>query len=1085
MKRDPYENLRGAASFSEAPRYWRSVEHKSCDPSVVEKYDVEFPSGTAPLTAMQRRDVLKLAGASLALGGLAACVRRPEEEILPYTRQPEEIIPGIANYYATVMPRSEGAVGLVVEAHEGKPTKIEGNALHPASLGAADVWAQSEIIKLYDPDRARSPRQHGAGGRKDASWADWDTFAKTLFSAGGKYAGNGGQGLAILLEDDDSPTFQRILEAGLARMPNARVYRWDPTAPDNGRQGAQLAFGPDARVHLDLSKARVIFSLDSDFLVEGPDHIRLARQFGASRRALNVTEAASMNRLYAAEGVFSVTGSNADHRLRISSAQAGALLRAVAAELSSKHNVALGDLGGGQAPTGTEQFVASLAADLARNRGASVVIAGERQPPAVHALAQAMNVALGAADAGLVTVTAIEGAAERVALSDQLAALTKSLTDGQVETLVVFEANPVYTAPGALAFGEALQKAQTVIHVGVLPDETAKRSTWHVPMAHFLEAWGDARAWDGTAAIVQPLIHPLFDARAPVAVLAQIFGADPASPEASDRKLVEATWRGAGGALAAEPAWRKALHDGVIPGTARPAAASAPRVAEIAAALAGLTQEAPSKDALEFVLVSNSVLDGRLANNGWNQELPDSMTKLCWDNAIVMAPSLAHELGIASAVKKNSYTADVVELTVDGRSIRGPVFVLPGLAPYTLAMARGYGKWFGEVASGEDEKQPVGVNGYPLLGAGRPVVAGVKLTRTGATQELCSTQDHFAVPGDLFKELTFAQMSAEKGEKRKLIAVDGFMDPVDKKSRHRPLLKRGSLKLYNENPRFAHEGNIPANLVVQGTDPANPAKPLQPHSEVTYDGQQWGMVIDLSTCIGCNACTIACQAENNIAVVGRHQVLLGRELHWIRIDRYFSGDVDSPEGNHQPVTCMQCENAPCEPVCPVAATVHDEEGLNSMAYNRCIGTRYCANNCPYKVRRFNYLDFTVTGNVYVNEHAHDRMRTLKLQRNPNVTVRYRGVMEKCTYCTQRIEEAKYAAKRKGADPRALPDGAVTPACAQTCPTDSIVFGNINNQDSRVAAMKQSDRNYEMLQELNVRPRTTYLARLKNTNEELA
>jgi molybdopterin-containing oxidoreductase family iron-sulfur binding subunit len=1072
MKRDPYAPLRGTAGSTSGPKYWRSVEHKNNHESVVENIDVEFPSGTAPLTAMQRRDVLKLAGASLALGGLsAACVRRPEEEILPYTRQPEEVIPGIANFYATVMPRSSGSVGLVVEAHEGKPTKIEGNALHPASLGAADVWAQSEIIKLYDPDRARNPKNGG----KDAKWEDWDTFAKTLT---GKLAGNGGQGLAILLEDEENPTTQRILDAGLAKLPNAKVYRWDPLGADVVKQADELAFGPGARVHFSLEKARVIFALDSNFLVEGPDAIRLAREFGKNRRSLTAAEAQNMNRLYAAEGVFSVTGSNADHRLRISSSEAPALLQAIAAELAGKHGVALGELvaGDAKAPAGSEKFVAAVAADLAKNRGSSVIMAGTRQAPAVRALAYAINVALGAADAGILTVTTTPGAAPRVSMSDQLAALTKSLADGQVDTLVVVEANPVYTAPGALAFGEAMKKAATVIHVGVTPDETAQKATWHLPAAHFLEAWGDARAWDGTAAIVQPLILPLHGARAANSILAQILG----SEETNDRKLVEATWKAAGAPLANERDWRKALHDGVIPGTARTAGAATPLAADIAKAMAGVKVEAPSRDALEFVLAtSTSLQDGRLANNGWNQELPDSMTKLCWDNALIMAPSTALALGIESGVKKNSYTADVVTLTANGRSITAPVFVLPGVNPTTVYMYRGYGRSYGEVATG------VGVDGHPLLENGSTVVTGVKVGKTGTTAILCSTQDHFAFPANPMKEMTFAKMSGAQGNERVLVAVDGQMDQADPKARHRPHVKRGTLKMYQEGKDFAHQGDIPEELVAHGTDPTHPTKPLQPVTEIAYDGQQWGLVVDLTTCIGCNACVIACQSENNVATVGRHQVLLGRELHWMRVDRYFSGDVDTPEASHQPMLCMQCEQAPCEPVCPVAATVHDEEGLNSMAYNRCIGTRYCANNCPFKVRRFNYLDFTVTGNVYVDEHAHERMRTLKLQRNPNVTVRYRGVMEKCTYCTQRIEEAKYAAKRRGEDPRNLPDGAITPACAQTCPTDSIIFGNINNKESRVAKAKQSDRNYEMLQELNIRPRTTYLARIKNTNEELA
>jgi Fe-S-cluster-containing dehydrogenase component len=458
-----------------------------------------------------------------------------------------------------------------------------------------------------------------------------------------------------------------------------------------------------------------------------------------------------------------------------------------------------------------------------------------------------------------------------------------------------------------------------------------------------------------------------------------------------------------------------------------------------------------------------------MGNLTWLQELPDGMSKLCWDNAVLVSPALAKELSIESAVKKNAYTADVVDLEADGRKVTVPCFVLPGLAKYTVAMLAGYGKSVGEVAKG------VGVDLTPLLVDGTGIVQGVKLTRTGKTRELCSTQDHFSVPANPYKEMTFAQMTAAPPGIERNLGLG-----------RRPLLRTGTTEEYlKEGGKFAKEGNIPSDLVQLGTPNNRPSMPHQLTGDVVYEGQQWGMTIDLASCIGCNACTIACVAENNIPSVGREQVMLGRELHWIRIDRYFQGDIDDPKAAHQPLNCMHCENAPCEPVCPVAATVHDDEGINAMAYNRCIGTRYCANNCPFKVRRFNYLDFTNTGILQRDNALEARNKSLRLQRNPDVTVRYRGVMEKCTYCTQRVEEAKIAAKRAGHDRKALPDGAVTPACAQACPTQAITFGNINDPLSKVAKMKESDRNYEMLQELNIRPRTTFLARVKNENQELA
>ena len=1058
MKKDPYAPLR--ESMPDAPQYWTSLEHRSNDESITTTQDLEFPHGITTPAGFNRRDALKIAGASIALSSLAGCekLRRDPDEILPFVRPPEKYVAGDKLMYATAAMRSEGALGLLAEANEGRPTKLEGNPLHPSSLGASDTWAQAEVLKLYDPHRAKSPLKAGA----PAKWEEWDTFAKEHF---GKLVAAQGKGLAFLVEEDMGHTFERLL----AKLPQAKVVRFDPLAPDNAIQGAQLAFGPGARVHVELTKAKVVFSLESDFLLSGPDHLRLARQFGASRAVLTQEDAQKMIRLYVAEATFSNTGTNADHRVRITSGEGVNVLKALAQELGLTELAA----GGATLSDAQKKFVAGLAKDLTANKGTSVIFVGELQPAPVHALGNAINAALGNLGA-TVTVSFPETPAVRVGMHEQLEALVKGLGT-EVTTLVTFEGNPLYTAPGALKFGEAASKVM-FIHAGVLPEESGLKANWHVPAAHFLEAWGDARGWDGTASLVQPIILPLHGGRAGLSLLAQMVG----EPETSDRKLVEATW--VGKALADVKAWRKALHDGVIANSARKAGAAQVKTAEVVAAVATVKSVTATKDALEFIAVDGHLKDGRLSNVSWLMELPESMSKLSWDNAALISPALAKELGIGSGVVKNRYDADVVELSVDGRSIKAPTFVLPGLANYSVVMTRGYGRTFGYVATG------VGVDVHPLLGASGAVVQGVKITKTGEVQNLASTQDHFSVPGNPLKELTFAQMSGEAtGAKERLLGLGT-----------RPLFRSATAAKYQKDGgKFAREGDIPENLVTLGTPKNRPSKPIQPHGEVTYEGQQWGMVIDLSSCTGCNICSVACIAENNIPVVGREQVLLGREMHWIRIDRYFTGDVDQPRALHQPLTCMHCENAPCEPVCPVSATVHDEEGINSMAYNRCIGTRYCANNCPYKVRRYNYLDFTHTGDFSVPKGQpwpykgdegvdwQDKMRTLKLQRNPDVTVRYRGVMEKCTFCTQRVEEAKMAAKRAGQDRKKLPDGAVTPACAQACPTQAITFGNINDLESRVAKLKASERNYELLQELNVRPRTTYLARVRNENEELA
>jgi len=1108
MKKDPYAPLREQLDQGGPPTHWRSIEQALGNAELKADVDAEFPRGVTGSNEWNRRDALKLGAAALALGGMACDemknvhlpLRRPVDEILPYVRMPENLIPGTRMWFATAMQRSEGAIGLLVESHEGRPTKIEGNPTHPASLGASDIWAQAEVLRLYDPERARTPLEKGS----KSTWEKWDALAKESFA---RFAENQGKGLAFMVGEDMGPTFERVLKVALAKFPQAKVVRWDPLSPDSALQGAELAFGAGARVHYNLTKARVVWSVDSDFMTRGPEALRLAREWASNRSPLKAEDTAKMSRLYASEGVYSTTGSNADHRVRLSSSQQVDLLKAVARELSTKHGVDLGELAnlqGGELPADAQKFAAAVAKDLSVNKGAAVVISGERQPPAVHALAHAINAALGGLG-NTFTVSQAEGAAQpRVSMHDQLNALVTSLNANEIDMLVVFEQNPVYAAAGGTKFADAFGKAKTTVHVGVLPEETGLKATWHLPQNHFLESWGDARAFDGTASIVQPLVMPLFGGRSATTLLAQIAG----EVETNDKALVELTWRGAvtqapppaplpvaGGAdggVAAAPvlpapapaaakadpkfplaelrAWRHAVHDGTIPSTARAAGKGEVNRVDVAQAVAAVKSQAPSKDALELVAMHGHALDGRLTNVSWVMELPDSMSKVCWDNCVIVSPTLAKELGITSAQKKNRYVADIVDLTAEGRKISAPAFVLPGLAPYTVMINKGYGRGIGDIAKG------VGVDVGPLLSAGS-VIGGVKPTRTTADVELCSTQDHFAVPGNPFHEVTFAEMTTlAAGVKERNLGLGP-----------RPLYRDApAAEWVKDGEKPFHEGkDAPEELFQLKTPKNRPQKLIQPHDAVVYEGQQWGMVVDLGSCIGCNVCTIACVAENNIPTVGREQVMLGRELHWIRIDRYFTGDIDQPAAVHQPVTCMHCENAPCEPVCPVSATVHDEEGINSMAYNRCIGTRYCNNNCPYKVRRFNYLDFSNSGNVWRNPDEAARWKTLKLQRNPDVTVRYRGVMEKCTYCTQRVEEAKRAAKRAGLDRKAIPDGAITPACAQACPTGAITFGNINDEKARVHQLKLSDRNYEMLQELNVRPRTTYLARVTNPNEELS
>jgi Fe-S-cluster-containing dehydrogenase component len=1042
----------------DGPRHWRSVAHKQGEVDTEREFQSPVPTS---LTETTRRDALKLAGASLAMTSLAACVRRPEEEILPYSKQPAEITPGIPNYYASMQPRAGGGFGIVVEAHEGRPTKIEGNPLHPSSMGSSDIWAQAEMLRLYDPDRLRFVTQARVG----KNWSEWDAFADGHFA---KLRSAQGAGLVVVVDGAERPTLDRVLSSAQQQMPQMKVLRIDALLPDNAEQGAEIAFGAGARVHHDLSQAKVVFALDSDFLKVPA----LAKAWSKNRRVLSVKDSAKMGRLYCAESMFSSTGANADHRIRMASGQGKALLSSLAA--------AVGVAGAtGVAPGEAAKFVTALAKDMQANPGQAVVVVGESQPAELHALAYAINAQLGAK---VQSVSMVAGAAPRQTQAQQYQALAAALNGG-VDTLVVFDVNLVHGAPGSLKIADGIKKAKTTIFAGLLEDETGLACQWCIPLAHFLESWGDGRGADGTAAVVQPLILPLWHARADVELAARMLLGN----KDSDRQLVEQTWSTAGVTGAA---WRKALHDGVLPSNRT--VANAPVSGDVAAKVQALpAASAASANSVEISLTLGNVQDGRLANVPWTQELPDSMTKLCWDNALILSPALAGELGLKSGVERNAYMADIVNVTVNGASVELPTFVLPGYDKYSASVHRGYGHSMGVIAAG------VGVNVAAIAPVGGQLITGAKLEKTGNRVVLCSTQDHFAVNANMMND-------ADHVEPGTIISDAGFTAlsalPATNKNRDlnnggRQLVRHGSLLQYKEQAplmkdparkfdTFAHKGDIPENLVRAKSNANEPAKPLQPIGNVLYEGQQWGMVIDLTSCTGCNACAIACVAENNIATVGREQVLYGRELHWLRVDRYFEGDVDNPKSVHQPIACVHCELAPCEPVCPVAATVHDEEGINSMAYNRCIGTRYCANNCPYKVRRFNYLDFTVTGNVYRDPVENKRHDIYKMARNPDVTVRYRGVMEKCTYCTQRVEEAKISFKRAGGDRKQLPDGAITPACAQACPTDAIVFGNINDPKSRVNVLKQVDRNYETLQELNIRPRTTFLARLTNKNPEL-
>jgi molybdopterin-containing oxidoreductase family iron-sulfur binding subunit len=1012
----------GASTTGKA--YWRSLDELADSPAFREWVDTTFPQSMRALvdSGIHRRRFLHLMAASLALAGLNGC-RRPELKALPYAKAPEEIIPGLPTFYATAIPRSASAFPVLVESHEGRPTKIEGNPKHADSGGATDAQAQASVLDLYDPDRESGVLHQG----RPASWKEFDDFATSHFAS---LLQQNGQGLHVLGEDVASPSLDLLKEHFRAVLPLARWHVYDPVSQANRHAGCSIAFGEPLLPRCKLEQAEVVLALDCDFLGREDDGVRHARGFSQAR--LRAEGGGRMNRLYVVESQYSLTGAMADHRYRIASSHVAAYALLLARELLQADAVvpppaspqallrqALSAVK--PAVPLDERWVREVAADLRAHRGKCLILAGRRQPAHIHALVHALNSTLG----NLGKTLEFRKRPAPVE-TGSLAELASALAAGTVRTLVVLDGNPAYNAPADLDFAAKLGRAPTVIRLGSHADETSRRATWHLPAAHYLESWGDGRSGDGTVLAIQPLIEPLFGARTALELVAQITRYETTRPE----EIVRRAFRKSSGVAPAEvdAAWRRFLHDGFLAGSAYPVVTPAIRSDAVAQALtdAGPPAGPLSATNLEVVFDRDAKLDdGRFANNGWLQELPDPITKLTWDNAALLSPSTAGELGVA--------TGDVVRLELEGRTLEIVALVLPGQADHSVALALGYGR----TATGRIG-QGVGFNTYELRTSHAPDIAlGLHLSPAGRTYPLASTAHHFTMEGrDLVREQTL--LAAQ---------TTGAFDDYGA-----------------EHPSI--------------------------HTPPPLEGEyQWGMAIDLATCTGCNACVLACQSENNIPIVGKDEVARGREMHWIRIDRYFSGDAHEPELVHQPVACVHCESAPCEAVCPVNATVHSGEGLNLMVYSRCIGTRYCMNNCPYKVRRFNFFNYNERplDQLWLGPLAPEGMaETLKMQKNPDVTVRMRGVMEKCTYCVQRIERAKIGASvaAGGSRPAPIPDGTIIPACAQACPAQAIVFGDLADSASKVAQIKKQSRHYELLGDLNTRPRTTYLARLRNPNPRM-
>src|SRR5690349_4182414 len=1045
-----------------AKKYWRSLEELADTPQFREFVAREFPQQAEEWNdPIERRTFIKLMGASLALAGLSGCVFQPPEKIIPNVKQPEEHVPGKALFYATAAPLFGAAVPILVRSNEGRPTKIEGNPDHPNNRpaespsenpvwnprgsSATDIFTQASLLNLYNPDRSPTPLY-----REDIR--TWTAFVGAMRSALDEQRAKQGAGIRFLTESISSPTLGQQMNDLRAALPQAKWHQWQPANNDNARAGAVIAFGQPVNTTYRFDLAQRVLSLDCDFLSPTfPGHVRYSREFMSGRQVTEKNR--EMNRLYVVETTPSNTGAIADHAWEVKPSEFEAIARAIEAATASQSTPASNNLA----------WIGPLVSDLQQHRGASIVVAGESQPPIIHALAHAMNNALGNVGKTVFYTDPLE-----VSPVNQRQSLTDLLTDidaGRVELLVIIGGNPLQTTPVDLKLSpERMNKVKLRVHLSPYKDETSAWCHWHVQAAHYLESWGDTRSYDGTVTIMQPLIEPLYEGKTAYELLA-VFS------DKYDRKpyeIVKSYWQSQHGggsnqgqsesttrpAQAAPPApspapspaqsadfetwWRKSIHDGFIENSALQ-----PKTVGFNSRWADQQLppvQQPAAGTFELVFRTDpSIYDGRFANNGWLQELPKPLTKVTWDNVAIVSPNTAQQIvgerTNSGAVKGREHYVPLVDITnQQGQTVRAPLWIMPGQPDGVVTIHLGYGHP-GPLSFSGTHGEPVGFDAYKIRTSFDPwSTSGVRVTNVGQDYQIATTQLHFNLEDPRFSTNERDVVRTETVEE-----FLGGQKPKENEEHEHP-------SLYPEYPYKNQDQNTP--------------------------DYAWGMAIDLNNCIGCNACTIACQSENNIPVVGKTEVVRSREMHWIRVDTYFHGfDPNHPQGtNFMPVPCMHCENAPCEPVCPVHATVHSAEGLNDMVYNRCVGTKYCSNNCPYKVRRFNFF-------LYQDWNTPQ----YQLMRNPDVSVRSRGVMEKCNYCVQRIQAVKIQSEIEG---RRAQDGEIVTACQAVCPTEAIVFGDVNDPNSRVSKVKASQRNYSLLGELNTKPRTTYLSELRNPNPEI-
>ena len=1014
-------DVRARLDGKNGKRFWQSLDDLADAPGFEDMLHEEFPRQASELTdGVSRRGFMKVMGASLALAATTGCTKQPDEPIFPYIKQPEDLVLGKPNYFATAYPFPTGAVPVLVKSEAYRPIKVDGNPEHPVSKGRSDLFTQATLLDMYDPDRSISVIKLAAGQSQTTDFGNYsDALRAQLVRS------NGGQGVYFLSETIISPSLAAQWKQLQAKYPSAKLVQWEPVNRDSARIASKAVLGDYYDTQYKLENADVILSLDADFLTSNafPGFLPMSAAYAERHR---YEGGKVMNRLYVVESMPTVTGGKAEHRLGLKPSEIEKFALALV---------------GGSTYAGDEyakKFFAAVLADLKKAGSKAVVVAGEQSSPAVQAAAHLLNAQLGAVGSTVVyteTVAAIPSIQ-----NDDMKALASAMHSGQVKALVILGVNAAYYAPADIRFGEGMAKVPFVAHFGSYFDETAQRAHWHANAAHYLESWSDVRASDGTISIVQPMIDPLYGGKTAHDILQAVLD----NPQMTSHAVVQANFKtyAKGGDATA---WQKALHDGWVEGTA-----FEPKTGVKASEQYHLAYGASPAGSGEYEIAFKSdpsIYDGRFSNNGWLQELPKQVTHLAWDNAALVSMETMTALKVEER--------ELIEITSNGQKVKFPVLMQPGMPNGVITVHLGFGRWFGRVG------QYVGSDANKLRSIDAPwFQAGASAVKTPGTYDLCVTTIH-----SLESRGKAAQSDLAHPE------LEGAHSLPGHEAMERGVIRTATLAEAQKNPGYAHEGNLLYETPEKEMSFFPDAWDYKKTDKATGQMQNaWGLSVDLNSCIGCNACVVSCYAENNIPVVGREQVKVGRNMQWLRIDTYFEGDLHAPKAHFQPMMCQHCENAGCEQVCPVGATVHTPEGLNSMVYNRCVGTRYCSNNCPYKVRRFNFLLYS----DYDTE-------SLKFMRNPDVSVRSRGVMEKCTYCVQRIEYAKIEADKEG---RAVRDGEIVTACQQACPTDAIVFGNINDKGSRVARLKAEERSYQVLADLNYRPRTSYVAGVSNPNPEL-